>query len=710
MYQQPSYQGDRITLDDNNSDLHLTIGPDGVSGWDMHDKGFEYMWAGGRATHGVNNGKVCFECSVLEYQQVDMPDTERTPHVLRVGWSVDGSDLQLGEASLSYGYGGTGKISSNNKFLDYGQPFGVGDTLTCYLDLDAHPAAIFYAKNGQYLGVAFNPGPELRGKTLYPHVNVKNVKFELNFGDRPPRFPLTPGFQMMQWLPPNMLTPVPYRSNRKEDHEVLMMVGLPGAGKSTWCEQYAKQHPEKKYYILGTNLIMEKMKVMGLKRQKNYHGRWDQLIKQATNCLNQVFKIAERKVRNYILDQTNVYFTARRRKMNNFRGYKRIAVVIMNERDELDRRTEKRTVEEGKVVPESAVKEMMANLTLPEVGESFDEVRHIEVNEGRAKELMEIYKKEGQEFKNQEKKRSSSDISQENEPPGKRFAPNQGGPSPRGPPAGPPSFSSRSGHSGYPPRGPDSFTPRGANEGFRPRAPQAPGGYPSRVGQGSPGDYQRSERDYQRGPPLPRMPSVGTGGYSRDQPWGEAAPPPRDSYQAAGSYRGDYRGPAEGTPQQSYGQGRDYASPQSGSYQSRDYSPAPSGGYSSYSMPYSGNSSGASQSSQPPSSYDAPDRPYSGDTYGREYESQGYDSYRKGQSGYGDQSGQSYSTYGAAAYAGSQQYGGQPGGQPAGQYQSGPSAPAASSQPTQGYSNQGYSGQQGGYSAQGSGYGGGYYQ
>lgn len=45
------------------------------------------------------------------------------------------------------------------------------------------------------------------------------------------------------------------------------------------------------------------LQVMGLRRQRNYAGRWDVLIQQATQCLNRLIEIAARKRRNYILDQ-----------------------------------------------------------------------------------------------------------------------------------------------------------------------------------------------------------------------------------------------------------------------------------------------------------------------------------------------------------------------------------------------------------------------
>ncbi|KAL9951445.1 hypothetical protein ACROYT_G044106 [Oculina patagonica] len=410
-------QSPRIVLDDYNSDLNFVIEPDGVTGSSLHKDGFEYMWAGARATYGVRSGKVCFEVRVLEKLPVTMPETETNPHVVRVGWSVDRANLQVGEDNLSYGYGGTGKVSVNNKFFDYGEPYSTDDTICCCIDLDANPRVILFTKNGRYLGVAFRLGAESNGQTFFPHVTVKNMRLAINFGQQEPYFPPLQGFTLISRLPPQCSERGSVGPASRNDSEIIMMVGLPGAGKTVWAMKYARDHPEKKYCVLGTNMIMDKMKVMGLMRKRNYHGRWDALIKQATDVLNKIFKIAERKNRNYILDQTNVYFSARRRKMNNFRGYRRIAAVLVNKHEVLKERTEKREKEEGKVVPESAVLEMKANFVLPEVGEVFDDVWFIEEDKASAERLVAEFQREGKEYKENEKKRkpveeSGSGVSQ----------------------------------------------------------------------------------------------------------------------------------------------------------------------------------------------------------------------------------------------------------------------------------------------------------
>ena len=85
--------------------------------------------------------------------------------------------------------------------------------------------------------------------------------------------------------------------------QTLLMVGLPGAGKTYWAEKHRKENPEKRFNILGTNNLLDRMKVQGLPRKRNYHGRWETLIQECTKCFNEILQIAAKRRRNYILDQ-----------------------------------------------------------------------------------------------------------------------------------------------------------------------------------------------------------------------------------------------------------------------------------------------------------------------------------------------------------------------------------------------------------------------
>uniref|UniRef100_A0A667XYG4 Heteroous nuclear ribonucleoprotein U like 1 n=1 Tax=Myripristis murdjan TaxID=586833 RepID=A0A667XYG4_9TELE len=400
----------------DNCDLHFKVSRDRYSGYPLTIEGFAYLWAGARATHGVTRGRVCYEMKVNEDIPVKhLPASEPDPHVVRIGWSLNTCSTQLGEEPFSYGYGGTGKKSCDCKFADYGEKFGENDVIGCYIDFESgDEVKMAFSKNGVWLDVAFRVTKEaLAGRALFPHVLVKNCAVEFNFGQKQqPYYPKPEGYTFIHNMSMEDKTRGTVGPASKSECEILMMVGLPACGKTTWAMKHAQSNPDKKYNILGTNAIMDKMKVMGLRRQKNYAGRWDILIQQATQCLNRLIEIAARKRRNYILDQTNVYGSAQRRKMRPFEGFQRKAIVICPTDEDLKERTLKQTGEEGKDVPDHAVLEMKANFTLPDRGDFLDDVTFVELQREEADKLVKQYNEEGRRA---------------GPPPDKRFDNRQGG-------------------------------------------------------------------------------------------------------------------------------------------------------------------------------------------------------------------------------------------------------------------------------------------
>lgn len=572
-----------VTLDTYNSDLNLCIDSSRYEAESMSQLGFGLMWAGARASYGVNKGKICFETKITKYLDVShLPSDEPTPNVARVGFSIEDTSMQLGEEPLSYGYGGTGKISENCKFKDYGEPFAEGDVILAMADMDSDPVQLSYAKNGRHLGTAFEISKEtLKGRALFPHVLAKNCAFQCNFGQLPePWFkPPDSNYTFIACVPLDERIRGTVGPKKKSECEMIMMCGLPGCGKTTWANEYTAKFPERKYNILGTNNIIDKMKVMGLPRKRNYSGRWDVLIDKSTKCLNKLLEMASKTPRNYILDQTNVYPTAQRRKMRPFEGFKRRAVVIVPTDEEFLRRCQKREKEEGKDVPDIAVLEMKANFVMPEQGSLFDEVIFTELPREEAEPLVKKYNEEGRAACGPPQQRFRQGGGFDNNHRGGGFGGggDRGGfrpgfrggfdrrrPFPRGggPPGGPgfrggPPPPGRGGYGGPPPpyRGGGGF--RGGGGGFRGGPPGGPpmgnrGGPPPPP----PGPPMRGGVDMRRGgPPPPRGGGGGGGGWGGPPPprgyggGGRAGPPPPHAapqgpmppqQQSYGGYGGGY--------------------------------------------------------------------------------------------------------------------------------------------------------------------------
>ncbi|KAF6037613.1 HNRNPU [Bugula neritina] len=337
--------------------------------------GFGYMWGGLRANYGVTDGKVAFQ-------------------------------MKLGEYPKSWGYGGTAKFSTNSKFSDFNVKYYNTDVVTCYLDMTGDNVIMSFAKNDQPMAKAAEfPKSDLDGEALFPAIATKNQLVEVNFGQLVSIHSVlvSVGFLLEKpWVPLlgdegeyTFIGKVPVEERvraakpplSKEECEVLLLIGLPGAGKSHWAVRTQRELPEKRYYVLGTNNIIDRMKVEGVPRKNNYAGRWDVLFDQANDCLRKMLETATRRYKNYILDQTNVYDTAQRRKMRPFVGFKRKAVVVLPTDKVYRERITKRTKEEGKEVPETAVLEMKANFSLPTA--PIETVLNPEANELAAKEAEE---------------------------------------------------------------------------------------------------------------------------------------------------------------------------------------------------------------------------------------------------------------------------------------------------------------------------------
>ena len=136
-------------------------------------------------------------------------------------------------------------------------------------------AEISYSVNGETQGVAFSiTKEELSGKALFPHILTKNCRYEVNFGQKEePWFQPIEGYQWASKVDIESRVRGTVAPATRADCEMIMMCGLPGAGKTTWANKYCLENADKKVNVLGTNAFLDKMKVNGLPRRNNYSGR-----------------------------------------------------------------------------------------------------------------------------------------------------------------------------------------------------------------------------------------------------------------------------------------------------------------------------------------------------------------------------------------------------------------------------------------------------
>ena len=149
------------------------------------------------------------------------------------------------------------------------------------------------------------------------------------------------------------------------------LVGVPGAGKSTWIKDQV--------WALGLSIVSTDMWVeMEAERVgKTYSEIFTDYMPHAVKLMVNHVELARDKNLDIIWDQTSTTIASRAKKFRMLPDYEHIAVVFRTpEHTELMRRLASRW-DDGKIIPEHVIASMIASWEEPTEDEGFKEIWYV---------------------------------------------------------------------------------------------------------------------------------------------------------------------------------------------------------------------------------------------------------------------------------------------------------------------------------------------
>uniref|UniRef100_A0A182NN65 SAP domain-containing protein n=1 Tax=Anopheles dirus TaxID=7168 RepID=A0A182NN65_9DIPT len=182
--------------------------------------------------------------------------------------------------------------------------------------------------------------------------------------------------------------------------ELIMMIGLPGCGKTTWVQNYLKENSETSFTLLSVDSLLDNMKVTGKARDPSNTPQWQKIVEQLSRNMARLIEIACKRRRHLLLDQTNVFASEQKRRLKGFGGFKkRRAVAVVPSVEEYKRRYELKVAKYGKEVPETTLNTMKANIFVPSLVQNwYTEIAFAEQPEAEAQDTIKKLNEEGRKL------------------------------------------------------------------------------------------------------------------------------------------------------------------------------------------------------------------------------------------------------------------------------------------------------------------------
>lgn len=149
--------------------------------------------------------------------------------------------------------------------------------------------------------------------------------------------------------------------------ELVIMVGLPGSGKSTLIRQKYPNH-----VVVSSDDIIEKL---GKDEGKTYDEVFQKYIGRATGEMKSIFRQAIKDNRDIVWDQTNLSKKKRRGILQQVPDNYRVIAVVFNIPDRV--RAERIAGRAGKSIPDHVMKNMEKSYDPVTKDEGFDKIIEI---------------------------------------------------------------------------------------------------------------------------------------------------------------------------------------------------------------------------------------------------------------------------------------------------------------------------------------------